>query len=179
MRKLLAIFLLSLLLFNTTGYYLSFIISQFSAKTEAWLQIQHHNGEAFVKLKFPLKQGAIVAEGLRFTDADECVYQDRLYDIASRTDSAGYSILTCFCDNKETEAVADLSKEIESHHEPPGGNHKQLLLKDLFKDFITGNNVLRVTEPPASVGVHFYSHCTAFKSGHLGVITPPPDFFIA
>jgi hypothetical protein len=84
-----------MLLFNTTGYYFSFLFNRYAAQTEAWLHIHGFDDkEELAYLHFPVVNGEVVADGITFLNESEFVYQGNMYDLIQRTDANGTATFT-------------------------------------------------------------------------------------
>lgn len=172
------ILLLAVLLFNTTGYYFSFLINRYAAQTEAWLHM-HGIGdeENLAYLHFPILNGEVIANGVTFINETEFVYRGNMYDLIQRTDANGVATFKCYADVKETDITAGLDHHIENAQGPNSNEHKQSPLKDLIKYYVSATHRLFIA---AQVLVSSFYTAT-LKPGKYAllyaVISPPPDSF--
>lgn len=178
MKKWLAIFLLALLLFNTTGYYFFFIVNEFSAKAEAWFEVHEKDNDAnLVYLKLPVVDGRIIAGRLSFINSSEFIYNDKMYDLAARTDSDGIAVLKCYCDVNESKTIAGFSRQMETRQGQPANDQKPTPLKDLVKYYVFQAYSIVIVVPLAFTNCYNIQNSLAVFSPAHSVITPPPDLF--
>ena len=111
MKRLFAIILLLLFLFNTLGYYLVFSYNQFVLRTEIRTLIKSHlfdNACAVLQIDDPLHN-----KDFRRLNEEEFRYKGVLYDIVSEeTNSSGLTI-RCIIDCQEDNLIAGFSHSQE------------------------------------------------------------------
>ncbi|MEI6888989.1 MAG: hypothetical protein ACOYM0_08885 [Bacteroidales bacterium] len=95
-RKLTIYFLLSLMVFQTTGFYLVFEVNRFLVKREVSARISSDS-------KLPIE--TIVVSGinpsLKFIGKNEIEYKGRMYDVVYRTRHGDSTVLYCVHDVRE------------------------------------------------------------------------------
>ncbi len=179
-KKLLAILLFFVLLFNSTGYYFSFMTAEISAKSHAWLmRIEPETDDDVVSLKFKTHNGNPVGAELNFINENEFTYQGKRYDLISMSEANGIVTFKCYCDTKESAAITDLNRQIENHKGQPANSPTQSPLKNLFKYYTAHNHNRFVILPPAILYLFHTSHTLPAVAVFHNIITPPPDTFIA
>jgi hypothetical protein len=178
LKRLAVISLLPLLLFNTVGYYLVYYTDILAAKHEAEVFIWGHDSrsEKLVSLAFPLHDGEPLAEGLRFTDEDEFIYQGRMYDVVSSSRKDGKIIYQCYTDIRETALNQNLCKKVNAEHDTPSQDQKnKSVLKEFAKDYTThlsdqyhyySATIVTLIRPTLAEGQ---------PSVYTSVISPPPE----
>jgi len=179
LKRLAVISLLPLLLFNTLGYYLVFYGDLLEAKHEAEVYIWGHDSrsEKMVTLSFPVQDGQPVAEGLRFTDEDEFIYQGRMYDVVSTAKSKDRIILTCYTDTKETALHQDLCNKVNADNDNATSNHKnKSVLKEFVKDYTLDHPVLTCEAPDLMIILRMGRlHTRGQADICTATLSPPPE----
>ena len=182
MKRLAVILLVPILLFNTLGYYLVFYGDILAARHEAAVLIWGHEnlGEKVVSLSFPLRDGKPEAQGLSFTDDDEFVYQGRMYDVVSSSQTGDYIVYRCYTDNKETSLNQNLCSKVEADRDVPGQNHKNnSILKEFVKDY-TAHQAQLFHFLPALTRASLGMNKSRFSpSAFLPIASPPPELMLS
>ncbi len=147
-----------------------------AAKAEAWIRMHgQDDGDEIVYLQFNLVGNQLAAPDLAFANETEFTYQGHMYDLISRKDSNGVAIFKCYSDTKETQAVAELDKKINSGQSPVSNNHKPSPLKDLFKYYLANQPKAFVSPSFACIGFYTPSESAYISSIFYAVVIPPPD----
>lgn len=182
MKRLAAISLFVLILFNTIGCYLVFYGDILAAKHEALVLIMGHTkiGDRMVELTFRLHDGKPTANGLIFTDDDEFMYQGRMYDVMSSTSANGNIVYKCYTDNKETALNSDICDKIKSDRDTPAQNHKNTsVLKEHIKDYVPNGYQLFAIAPVVRRTYLHISRTEQQSYIYRSIISPPPEYSIS
>ncbi len=107
-KKTLAIFLLGLFLFNTSGYYIVFKWNQAIVRSGMREMINSGsfgNDYTIIRICNPL-----LTKGFRKVNKDEFLYQGRMYDILQEMHTGDTTIYYCINDKKEEKLVSQFNK---------------------------------------------------------------------
>ena len=180
LKKIAIILLVPLLLFNTIGYYLVFYGDLIAAKHEAAVYMWGHDmkSERIVTISFPLRDGDPVASDMVFTDDDEFVYQGRMYDVISSTQSKGMIQYKCYTDNRETMMTQNLTKKFESDSDTPTQKQQHNSpLKEFTKDYTHQKGESLRLMAMEIQSYHYLHRAVPQPSIYKAIVSPPPEVF--
>ncbi|MBN8696885.1 MAG: hypothetical protein J0L87_10155 [Bacteroidetes bacterium] len=113
MKKIIAIFLLFIFLFNSIGYYAVFKFSEYqikkTAKRAVFANLDDSQYEIITINKNDLDK-------IEFKDdGKEIIYKDQLYDIGKKTETETEIVLYCINDKDEEALISSLKTHIDNH----------------------------------------------------------------
>lgn len=178
LKRLLAIFSLFVMLYNTAGYYIAFQVFHRQVRKQVWKPGKRHIPRQQLVLikekKELLKNGK---SRLQFIDqGKEIKTETDLYDIVLTEDVGDEIHFFCVNDRQEQELLAQLEKKVQEDRGEPASNSKALL-KSLVKDYLP----VYASEPVPLI--HFEKNLNPAQiqgspsCGYLSVNEPPPDSF--
>ncbi len=110
MKKIIAIVLLSIFLFNTVGYFIAFQAIQFQIKLEVKSEIRE--GLTIEQLSEITINKNDLKNAEWFDDGDEMSYKNKRYDIIKSVEHESSITYYCINDKAETELFANLENNI-------------------------------------------------------------------
>ena len=177
LKKALVISLLTLLFANTSGYYLLYTFDYVAIKHEVAEMISELSPRETVALLFPIQNGKVIANDLAITDDNELIYQGKMYDVISRSESKCQIVYQCYSDGRETELNENLDKKIGSDTEQPTQkNQNSSLSKKPIKDFTNEVHVMVCFSPVSSISMAHSSFVFAPQCMSKTALHPPPEF---
>lgn len=179
MKKLTAYIVLILFIYNLIGYYIVFKGWQTGIRYEIKAQIRHNSKSAtyqtFKFSKADLSQKKIVLE---WEKDDEFCFEQNMYDVKSRKETADSITFICINDRKEKKLIDQLQAYVNQQHNNTQSKRSNpfKIFDNLVKDYCAAQLVIKnidkgITFNKPSSSPHFYS---AF----LEVLSPPPKDFI-
>jgi hypothetical protein len=168
-KKGLAIFLCSAVLFNTVGF-----IILFSSATYKWKEfvaeelIKRTSDDNLVKI--------IDNSTVQHINKHEIISSGKLYDVARVTRQKGVTVLYCYYDNKEESMNAQLFNGIEQNTDNPA-SHNSPASKSHIKRTITDYLPEKKTQLPASIlfsARSLQNHFSFVPEYNLSIQVPPP-----
>jgi hypothetical protein len=144
LKHLATVFLLSILILQSGGYYIVFCADMIEAKHEAseYVNDANKNDDRVTVLTFPVRDGKIVASNLIFNDEGEFTYQCKMYDVISTERGKNQITFKCYTDDKETGLNQNLCNKIDSDKNMPSQKHRNNLLIKLLTHSFTINSKL-------------------------------------
>jgi hypothetical protein len=132
-KKVAAVFLCFLFLFNILGYYSAFLIQRAQLKKEMKAFIKSDAGsESLQKLIIPADKYEL---SINFIEENEFIYQGVLYDLVKKEEAAADIILYCINDKKEQllmdSAKVNYSKNLDQNS---SSNKTTSVLKHIIKE---------------------------------------------
>jgi hypothetical protein len=175
MKKIASLFLLSIFLFNTVGYYIAFKTVQLAVKKEIKSQI---------KSNLAIKELTMIT--INKTDLStidwkdggkEMVYKDEMYDIVRTTETPVSITYYCINDRKEKALFANLDEHINAHisaDKPLKNSGSKKLVEHVVKLYFCNEPMLsfNINE----TGVLFFLTPIKFPSVFIEINSPPPEF---
>lgn len=174
MKKIVTLFLLSIFLFNTVGYFIAFEVVQSEIKNEIDTEIKE-------KINSP-ELIAIVINKLQLSetkwseDGKEMYYDDKFYDVVRHTENATSITYYCINDKEEETLFANLEDHINTQiaANTPTKNQKKSVdnvIKLYFSNELsTKFNIISFTS------LQFYPTNLTYKSLFIETDFPPPKF---
>jgi hypothetical protein len=133
-KKIAAVFLLSVVLLCSSGFYLAFVVSLQSIKLSQKKIIASTNVENKLILKFSLSREDCSRE-VSFKDNDEEMsFRGKMYDIISIVKNKDSISITCIPDGREDEILLMMTNS-EFKIQKKNTNHKLLELKWRLENF--------------------------------------------
>ncbi|MCW3070529.1 MAG: hypothetical protein JWO44_419 [Bacteroidetes bacterium] len=115
MKKAAAIFLLSIFLFNTMGYFIAFKISQLQIKEAIREDIE--NGILHNSVSTLVIENSKMAS-LNWLEDDEFEYNNERYDVLHKSSNGGSTTLYCINDSKESVLFSNMDEHVKNHVTP-------------------------------------------------------------
>lgn len=174
MKKTLTLFLLSIFLFNTIGYFLVYKVAQYQLKDEVKLEIKSGIDSDELKILTINKNDLKNIEWLESNK--EMRYNKQLYDIVKSTETSSAITFYCINDIKEESLIANLDEHINTHiaANKPVQNQKKIVdivIKLYFSNVHSAKFnvvVLNTTQ--------FSSTNLIYSSTLIEADSPPPEF---
>jgi hypothetical protein len=167
-KKLLAIAVLALFLFNTMGYFFVFRINQSYIRNEVKEIIKSGN----LKANYTLLKIANPASNPDFkkTETDEFVYFGRMYDVVSERSKGDTTYFYCINDKQEEELIAGF-QSIQKYSPGTGSSekarHTYALLYHVITIALVDDPAVSVPKQPAT-----FKFCE-FEDQHSSTYQPP------
>lgn len=174
MKKVVSIFLLSIFLFNTVGYYVFFKIAQHQIKSEIKKEIKLNlNPSELTAIHFSLSE----IENIHWLKkGKEFIYNNQMFDIVKRTSDDGIVTFYCINDKQEKKLFENLEEQIlkqieqnknsKSNSSKKGGDHQ---IKTSFFETVSFSIV-----PQVSI-IKFTPYNEQYTSVVTSITTPPPQ----
>lgn len=175
MKKILAIFLLAIFLFNYMGYFIASKVALKEAKREMRAAIRAGliDKQMTVLITIPKKDLALY----EFKDkGKEIIYKGEMYDIITRSESNTDVILKCINDRNEKKLIADLEQHIGTHVStaaPLKSNSGKKISQSLVKLYYSEPSTIQFTrESSTAIEIPFSAN---FISEYIEISNPPPQ----
>lgn len=174
MKKILAIFLLAIFLFNYMGYFIASKVALKEAKREMRFALRAGiiDEKLTVLITIPKKEMASV---LFVDEGKEIIYKGELYDIINRTESKNAVTFKCINDKNEEQLLSNLEDHITSYvgtpASPKSSNGKKIG-QNLVKLYYSEPMIIQFAfVSPITIKTPFL---TNFISEYLEISSPPP-----
>ncbi|MFH0864706.1 MAG: hypothetical protein V1904_00825 [Bacteroidota bacterium] len=171
MKKIAALFLCVLFLFNIMGYYTAFLIQRAQLKKEMKAYIKSDAGaENLQKLFIPVVQ---FAASVDFIEDNEFIYNGELYDLVKKETSDSVIILYCINDKKE-QLLLETAREhfSRNHDENSSTNNNSSVLKNIIKEALPENpNFITYSVCHITQGTNYSS---LIITQYIAITSPPP-----
>lgn len=176
LKKTISIFLLSIFLFNSIGYYAVFKFSEYQIKKIAKRAVFAHLDDSQYEI-ITIKKNNL--DEIEFKeDGKEIIYKDQLYDIGKKTETENEIVFYCINDKDEEALITSLKTHIDNHialfkTKKSNSSHKKTTdssFKIYFKNKQNLSNYRANTE-------YNYSELKEiiYISAHKEICTPPPE----
>ena len=179
MKRLAAIFLLGLLLYNTIGYHLLFAYERQQARDLA-IRITPESHFKVIKIKVALYSSVKDTE-FEFVD-EELTQGDQTYRIVKKRIKNDTAELYYFRDFRQEELRKNMNEILADQnpfHKPGQGNPIKYLLKNFIKDYLPHEEfhalldcALELTPVLTKIKV---APDDRLRPAHLSVASPPPE----
>ena len=173
-RQATALFLLSIFLFNTMGYFVAFKVAQLDIKTEMMAEMKDDittDDDTEITIN---EDDALSIEWLE--DKKEMRYKNNRYDVV-KTETHGKLITYhCIKDTREDALFTNLDKHIGSHvvsTQPQKNHSSNTLTNDVVKLFFQHSYTYRLIT--SEQNITFLPIKEDFISAAIGTNTPPPE----
>ena len=174
MKRLFALALVFILLYNTLGYYLVFSYNRFLLRKEIHGLIRNHRlDDQCIILTFAFPQKTM---GFSRINQTEFVYKGVLYDIVSEEIHEGGITIRCLADQKESELIAGFTHSFDLLHDrnhPGHSRHLAFLLQHMIQQALP-ETIVAGTLPFPSM----FTHANRFfplASPDITPENPPPE----
>ncbi len=175
MKKAAAIFLLTIFLFNTVGYYVFFKAAQYKIKSEIKKELKSKlNENELTAIQFSSEE---IAEIHWIEKGKEFIYNNQMFDIVKKTNKNGITTYYCINDKQEKQLFQHLEeqvlKQIEQNKNSKNTSSKKgadLQTLTYFFETISLTIFKRVTS------FKFNSSSKQYASVEKSITTPPPRF---
>ena len=173
-KRITALFLLSIFLFNTMGYFVAFKAAQYQIKSgivaELKTGIITDDAEVITVDKNELTN----IEWL--DDGNEMMYNNKRYDILSSKENTTTVTFYCINDKKEETLIAGMNEHINAHialSKSAKSNVPKSMANDVVKLFC--NHCFQYNLKTSEVNITFSPIKEDFISAAIGTNTPPPE----
>lgn len=164
MKKIFAVFVLFILLFNSMGYYILFELNKFQVRQEMQSQLVKKTVKLYLlKITDPEKDPEF-----KRIHKKEFQYKGKMYDVIKEVKNNGITLFYCLKDTKEDNLLAAMKRV----------THDKFLISLL-------NLIISIAPLPdypediaalASGTISFYSFQSPLCSSQLPTWSPPPEF---
>ena len=174
MKKLFAIILVALFLFNTAGYYFVFSFNQYTIRREIHNLIRSgHYNSSCITLRIANPD---TDPEFKWVDVREFRYKGVLYDLCSEVTDGSVTILKCFNDKEEDELISSFNHTQESNfgNKAPGRTkHAAAMLHHVITIAIL--DLPTEQSPPILTKITFISIFYSLFSIFHPPSSPPPE----
>ena len=169
--------MLIIFLFNTAGYYVTFLVEQIVIKNEIRSQINSgYMDDASTTI---ITIGKAEKSKIVFYDENEEMrYNDRMYDIVKTIETKNTITYYCINDFKETSLIAGLNDHINTHvasNIPVKNNGSKKITENVIKVYFSSVNSFTFSLIPTNV--RFSGKNIIYVSAQKQNDTPPPPEF--
>jgi hypothetical protein len=171
LKKTVAIFFLSCLFLNITGYYLVFRFQQSEIRTEMRKKLRIDNAAEIKQFVFSLNDKKALAS-IEWEGDDECSIAGEMHDVISKQVIDGRLIIRCVDDKGETALIKrynDLSNSSD-----PSKSRSATLLK-LLENFYDRHYSFESEFTTSISNTNFDLRVSQTIRGRNDVLTPPPQ----
>ena len=182
MKKITAIVLLVIFLFNIMGYFIAFKITQHQIKCEVAGRISSFELSKFTENNTELTKIKVHKRELHkivFKDKGKEIFLDnKMYDIVKTTETDEHIIYHCLHDKEESILVAGLEEHINNTvvgDNPIKNNSSKKISIPSIKLFLQSNEFLYTPEVRIIATTAFYFKSIIYYSIPLQVSSPPPE----
>lgn len=175
MKKTAALFLLSIFLFNTVGFFFVFKVEQSLVKSEVQLKIKSGFDPSELEAITINKNKLAAVQWLK--PGKEMLYNNQLYDIVKSTET--FSTITFYCinDTKEKALLSKLEDHINTHVVPTNpikNNSQKKLMDTVIKLYFSNQISFSVFQHESKI--HYFISNLIYTPALLEIPSPPPEF---
>lgn len=174
MKKIAILFLLSIFLFNTVGYFIAFKSVQYEIKSEVLSEIKQDINN---KELTPVTINKNNLQDIEWLESgEEMRYNDQLYDIVKSTETSSTITYYCIADTKEESLFTNLDEHIRTHiaANKPAQNQKTSVDK-VIKLYFAIEQSIKFKDVSLN-RVQFLQTNLIYSSTLLETDSPPPEF---
>ncbi len=175
MKKIAVLFLLSIFLFNTIGYFVVFTTLSFQLKNQINYKITNGVKAEELTLITIDKKHAQDIEWLEMNE--EMHYKGERYDIIKSTETAETITYYCISDKQEEHLFASLYEHIInsiSGNDSKKNTTSKKVIDDTFSSYFSANELLSAWT--SIIGSDYSDYITEFTSStYLQIDSPPPE----
>lgn len=175
MKKPAALFLLSIFLFNTVGFFFVFKIEQSIVKSEVQLKIKSGFDPSELEAVTINKNNLAAVQWLK--PGKEMRYHGQLYDIVKSTETSSTITFYCIDDTKEKALFSKLEDHINIHVVPTNplkSNSSKKLIDTVIKLYFSNQISFSVFQTESNIN-YFISNLI-YTPALLEITSPPPEF---
>ena len=176
MKKAVTLFLLSIFLFNTAGYYFVYKSAQYRARNEMQSQINSAVNSGKLKNITINKNNLQDIEWLE--NGKELRYNNQLYDIVKSSETFNTITFYCINDTKEEALFTNLEEHINTHvaaNKPIKNGNQKKISDNVIKLYFSNEQSFKFNI--ALLFRHnFFPTNLIFKSSIIETDSPPPEF---
>jgi hypothetical protein len=175
MKKLLAILIIGLLLYNSMGYYIVFKTVQYTIKKEIKNQIKHGVPEKDLSLIKVAYNDDHKKADIEWLDKHEFRYKGQMFDVVRYYNFNDTSYYYCINDKQEEQLFSSLDKMVEHHSKKSGPAHTKSLsiYKNIIRDVVFNKKPFSI---PVSRDLLFSLIQVKMPAFYIKDIpTPPPE----
>lgn len=174
MKKILSIFLLSIFLFNTAGYYFAFKVVQWQTKVDmkTYIQSGQFNSQLTV-----ISIDKSELKDLERIDEKEIKYKNQFYDIVFSKQTCTSVIYYCINDKQEENLFSYLNDHIKTHvSDKPLKNESGKKISENVVKLYFFNEKIEYPQFLIKSNNGFTPYYLNYNSFQLSTSTPPPEF---
>lgn len=170
-KKIAAILLCLLFLFNIMGYYAAFIIHRSQLKREMKAFIRSDAGiKSAQKLYIPYDQ---FESSVNFIEEHEFIYRNEMYDLVKKESTSTGIILYCINDKKEKLLLESTKENVSRNHEQNNSTNRSIsVVKNIIKEACPEN--ISCHYHPVISQKNYFESSFGLYSTFLPVDSPPP-----
>lgn len=175
MKKVAVLFLLSIFLFNTAGYYFVFKAAQYQVRSDIQNEIKSGFDSDELETLIINKNNLAAIEWLE--SGKEMRYHDQLYDIVKSTETSSTITFYCINDIKEKSLFSKLEDHINTHvlsTVPVKNNSSKKLFDTVVKVYFSTDRSFSFVQ--AASDIHFFTPNFNYTSALIKTNSPPPEF---
>jgi hypothetical protein len=175
MKRVFAVIITMLFLFNMMGYYFVFSYNQYLVRSEMKRYINAgYFEDSYIVLKIV---NPLLNPDFKRVDKNEFRYKDKLYDIISENKTGNFTTFLCINDKNEEKLLAGFHQYFElasSQNNPVKARHAQAMLYHVIKLALPEN--LWNQPPLVPAEISFINPIHSLSSILHPPISPPPKF---
>lgn len=175
MKKTVAIFLLSIFLFNTAGFYLIFKATQYQIKSVIQNEIRSGFDSPELETLIIPKTNLAGIEWLE--SGKEMRYHDQLYDIVKSVETSTTLTFYCINDTKEKALYSKLEDHINTHvisTNPVKNNSSKKLIDTVVKLYFSIQNSFSLFQNESNI--KYFTSNLIYTPALIEINSPPPEF---
>lgn len=175
MKKIIIIFLLSIFLFNTAGYYFVYKGSQYLLKSEMQSEIKSGINSKYLENITINKNNLHAIEWLE--NGKEMRYNNKLYDIVKITETSSSITFHCINDTKEESLFTNLEEHINTHvadNKPIKNENQKKPGDNVIKLYFSNEQSIDFNAVSFSQLI-FFPGILIFNSTLIETDSPPPE----
>lgn len=171
-KKITALFLLCIFLFNTIGYFIAFKVTQYQIKSEVFAEIKSGIMPAETIITIDKRD---LSKIVWQDDGREILYNGKRLDVVkSKQDNTSITYY-CFNDKQEESLFASLDNHINTHiisGKPLSRTSSKNLVNDVIKIFFSNHHEFNYSSIGTSIS--FFPANKHYISASLSITSPPP-----
>ncbi len=174
-KQITALFLLSIFLFNTMGYFVAFKVAQYQIKSDIISEINMGiptSAESIITIS---KNDLAKIEWQE--NEKEMIYEGKRYDIVKTKEDKNSITYYCINDKQEETLFANLDDHINTHvitNKPIKNNSPKNLVNDVVKIFFTNQQQFNFKTSVNTIS--FFQIKEDYISASIKTNSPPPRF---
>lgn len=174
MKKAIALFLLSIFLFNTVGYFIAFKVFQYQIQKEIKAEIKQQLNPSDLTTIFIDKNHLEQIEWVK--EGKEMYYKGELYDVVRSTENSTSVTYHCINDKQEKSLFANLHEHINQYISGNKSlkNHTAKKLTNIAIKLYFSNETPFLFNAPTST-TRFFSQDLIYTSICIEINSPPPE----
>ncbi|OFY83859.1 MAG: hypothetical protein A3F72_07620 [Bacteroidetes bacterium RIFCSPLOWO2_12_FULL_35_15] len=175
MKKIAALFLLSIFLFNTVGFYFVFRAEQYLVKSEVQNKIKSGFDPSELEAVTINKDKLADVQWLKH--GKEMFYNNQMYDIVKSTETSSTITFYCINDTKEKALLSKLENHINTHvvsSNPTKNDSSKKIIDTVIKLYFSNQMSFSVFQSESTI--HYFISNLIYTPALLEITSPPPEF---